>query len=346
MKYIDTVSDKLKEYYSILSPEWPDWLDEYIYTSKLQQQAYVSCTCGKKYAKMFNFIGEYSSLEHSVAVALIIWNFTKDKKQTLSGLFHDIATPAFKHCVDFLNGDYMNQESTEDLTTYFIKNSEDIMALLNRDGIKLEEVCDYHMYPIADNDTPFLSSDRLEYSMSNGAILYGGCTLEDVREMYNDIEVQHDENGVIELGFKTQAIAEKFVEITSKLSIQYRDDETRYYMQFVADLFKRLSNVLSKQDLYILKEYEVVDKIKESEYADIWNLVADAEKILTSLEEPTDYYFVHHGAKIRYIDPLVNGERISKISEKANKDINDNLAYDMESKYLYLKFNFPTKPTV
>ena len=62
----------------------------------------------------------FSSLDHSIAVALIIWHFTHDKKQTLSGLFHDIATPVFKHCVDFFNGDYMTQESTEDLTTKII----------------------------------------------------------------------------------------------------------------------------------------------------------------------------------------------------------------------------------
>ena len=85
----------------------------------------------------------YSSLDHSVAVALIIWNFTNDKKQTLAGLFHDIATPAFKHAIDFMNGDYEKQESTEELTTQIIANSKEIMELLNRDNIKIDEVNDY-----------------------------------------------------------------------------------------------------------------------------------------------------------------------------------------------------------
>ena len=34
-------------------------------------------------------------------------------------------------------------------------------------NIKLEEINDYHKYPIADNNTPQLSADRLEYSLSN-----------------------------------------------------------------------------------------------------------------------------------------------------------------------------------
>ena len=134
-------SKLIKDYFNILSPEYPEWLNEYIETERMQKQQYISVTCGKVYSKLFN-INNYSSLDHSIAVALIIWNFTHDKKQTLSGLFHDIATPAFKHCVDFLNGDYMNQESTEELTKTLIEASKDIMKLLEGDNIKVEEVCD------------------------------------------------------------------------------------------------------------------------------------------------------------------------------------------------------------
>ncbi len=42
------------------------------------------------------------------------------------------------------------------------------MNLLTRDNIRVEEVLDYHIYPIADNDTPKLSADRLEYALSGG----------------------------------------------------------------------------------------------------------------------------------------------------------------------------------
>ena len=143
-------------------------------------------------------------MDHSVAVALIVWHFTHDKKQTLSGLFHDIATPAFKHCVDFLNGDYMTQESTEDLTTNIIKNSKEIMKLLDRDNIDVSEIDNYHMYPIADNDTPKLSADRLEYSLSNALFTYELLDLDAIAKIYNDIEIEKNEEGEVELGFKTK----------------------------------------------------------------------------------------------------------------------------------------------
>ena len=69
----------------------PEFLLDYINTPEMQKQAGISVSCGTIYSKMYNQMW-YSSLDHSVAVALIIWNFTHDKKQTLSGLFHDIAT--------------------------------------------------------------------------------------------------------------------------------------------------------------------------------------------------------------------------------------------------------------
>ena len=67
-----------------------------------------------------------------------------------------------------MNGDSLTQESTEEKTTDFIKNSIEIMTLLKRDGIKLEEVKDYKIYPLADNETPRLSADRFEYTFSSG----------------------------------------------------------------------------------------------------------------------------------------------------------------------------------
>ena len=167
-KYFESLNDEVKEYFSILSPEFPTWLLDCINTPEMKRISKISLSCGTDYSKCFDIKYWYSNLEYSIGVALIIWNFTHDKKQTLAGLFHDIATPAFKHCIDFMNGDSENQESTEERTTEIIKNSQEIMALLDRDGIKLKEVNDYKIYPLADNDTPKLSADRFEYTFSSG----------------------------------------------------------------------------------------------------------------------------------------------------------------------------------
>lgn len=340
-KYYDNVSKEIKDYFKILEPDFPEWLNEYIDTKELLAQQYISVTCGTIYSDLFESNFFFSSLDHSVAVALIVWHFTHDKKQTLSGLFHDIATPVFKHCVDFLNGDYMTQESTEDLTTELIKNSKEIMTLLKRDKINIEEVDNYHLYPIADNDTPKLSADRLEYSLSNALFTYKLLDFERIKEIYNDLDIQSNEEHEIELGFRTKKIARNFVKVTSRLSVIYREDRTRYSMQLLADILKRLSNEnkISKKDLYELKESDVISIIENSKYNNIFNIWKNAKKVKISKEEPKDVYYVHHGAKVRYIDPLFNGKRISKCCKIANKFIEDNLAYDMNN-YVYLDFNF------
>ena len=341
MNYIDKIDNRIKQYFNILENEYPEWLNDYINTEALLKQQYISVTCGTIYSELFESDFFYSSLDHSIAVALIIWHFTHDKKQTLSGLFHDIATPVFKHSVDFLNGDYMTQESTEDLTTTIISNSKDIMKLLERDNIKISEIDDYHIYPIADNDTPKLSSDRLEYSLSNALFTYNLATEEEIKELYEDLEVQKNEDNIDEISFKPKKLARKFVKLTSRLSVIYREDRTRYSMQLLADIVKRLNEdkLLTLEDLYNLKESDVIKMIENHECRDIFNKWRKAKKVKTSVEKPKNVYYVHHGAKIRYINPLVNGERISDICKIAKNMIDKNLSYDM-TKYVYLDFNF------
>ena len=327
-KYFENLNEKIKEYFKILSPEIPEFLEEYIETKEMQKQAGISVSCGTYYSKLFPEITLwYSSLDHSVAVALIIWNFTKNKKQTLSGLFHDIATPAFKHTIDFLNGDYEKQESTEELTTKIISNSKQIMQLLDRDGIKIEEVNDYHRYPIADNDTPRLSSDRLEYTLSNGlGVRKKLWDLEEVREIYQNIEVQKNEDGIEELGFKDISIAEKFIENMSTLSISYMDSKTKLSMQFLADIIKKMynQNLIKQNDLYNLSEKEIIQKIENCKYDNISESFKKWKKT-TKIYESENYqenkYCKSIRTKIRYINPLINDNgkytRIDKISTKA-----------------------------
>ena len=351
-KYLEKINPIIRKYYSILSLDFPEFLIDYIETPRMQKQDRISCSCGTYYSKMFNIDLWYSSLEHSIAVALVIWHFTHDKKQTLSGLFHDISTPAFKHCIDFMNKDYETQESTENLTKTMIQESKEIMELLKRDNISIDEVADYHIYPIADNDTPMLSADRLEYTLSNGlGQVKKIWDLDEIDKIYSNIIVIEKENKEKEMCFKDLEIAERFVEVMSELSILYMNDRRRFGMQFLADIMKRMSNlgIIKVPDLYELSEKEIIDMIRNckdyniSECFKIWEEGLDVK---SSIEEPKDKYSIKIKAKIRYIDPLVqtnNGyERISKISKKAKECIDTCLNYTFD-RYVYMDFNFNDK---
>ena len=113
-----------------------------------------------------------------------------------------MATPAFAHVVDFLHGDHLRQESTEARTAELIGRSPELQALLAEYGLTTEDVADYHRYPIADNDSPQLSADRLEYTLGN-LRGYGFADGDTVRAFYEDLTIWQDEAGRPELAFRT-----------------------------------------------------------------------------------------------------------------------------------------------
>ena len=325
-EYFENLNETIKEYFKVLSDEIPNFLYDYINTSAMKRIGKIGCGCGTEYTKIFNNKFFYSNLEHSIGVALIIWNFTRDKKQTIAGLFHDISTPVFKHCIDFMNGDHETQESTEELTTYMIKNSKEIMELLERDNIKINEVDNYHIYPIADNNTPKLSADRLEYTFSNGLYFKEVWDIKRIKEIYSNIEIQINEEGIQELGFKDKNIAEKFIDGASKLWPLWVSNEDKLVMQFLADIVKKMfeENLLTKKDLYTLSEKEVIDKIENctnERISKCFKLFRNSTKILESDSPIFDKYCVSITAKRRYIVPLVKYanyyKRVNEISDFA-----------------------------
>jgi len=352
-KYLESLNNnEIKEYLQILSPEFPEWLLEYIYTPEMIRLDGIGMSCGTFYTKVYNDKYFYSALTHSVAVALIIWNFTHDKKQTLAGLFHDIATPVFKHCIDFMNGDSEHQETTEERTEQIIKDSNEIMALLNRDNIKIEEISDYHIYPIADNDTPNLSADRFEYTLSGGLYQIRVFEIEDIKKYYNNITVLKNENGIDELGFKDVKICENFIHDISRLWPRWVEDEDRLCMQFVADIVKSMytKKYLTIDDLYTSSEKEILELIKNCNDNYIKNAFinfqnATPNSVYKSDVPTTNNYCTSVKGKKRYIIPLVTFEnknyRINEISSNANLDITSFLNMKLHK---YIGFNFEFQP--
>lgn len=347
-EYYDKLDNLRKDYFKVLSPEFPEWLFDYIDTKEMQRLSGISMLCGTDYSKIYDYISFNSTLDHSVGVALMIWNFTKDKKQTLAGLFHDIATPTFKHCIDFMNGDSEHQESTEERTELIIRNSSKIMSLLKRDGIEISEICDYHIYPIADNDTPRLSADRFEYTFSNGLFLYGAWSLEEIKRFYQDIVVLKNEDDIDELGFKTVEICKDFLLSILPVFANYDSDANRTVMQFYADIVKSLNvkGFISIDDLYQMSEADVNnliltcgDEYLKEAFVNFQNATS-----VFGCEEPVEgKYCISVKGKKRYIVPLVehNGVivRINDIDDVCKSAVEDYKKLK-RSKYTGFEFQF------
>lgn len=333
MKY-----DIAKEYYElfwIFSQDYPEFLHEFLEAKSLKRLAFIGQNCGTEYTKFFNYSFPANRLWHSIWVALIIWNFTHDKKQTLAGLFHDISNSVFSHVWDYLLWDAETQQAAELYVTDILKNDEKITELLEKYHISIEEINDYAMYPIADNPWPQLSSDRLEYTLDWGIYLWYK-TFAEVKKMYDDIVILKNEKGEQELGFQTKSIALEFAKLSLlNDSSCFSSFESHISMSFLSEIL-RVSiqeKIVSFSQLYNIWEADFIQKIytsKNQKVIQMWEFFIKMEKYELFKKEPqTSKYYVYSKTKKRYIDPLVQTidgvKRISQIYEDFQKKVDAHL---------------------
>ncbi len=324
---MDDRGNKMKDFYKIYSKDIPEFLLEFASTKEMQRLKGVGMNCGCEYTSfsIFKSGTQYSRYIHSLGVALIVWNFTKDKAKSVAGLLHDISTPVFAHTIDFLNNDHEKQESTEAETKRTIEESNEIMYLLNKYSLNLNEVADYHIYPVADNDSPKLSADRLEYSLGN-MYNYGFCSMKEIIKYYNNLVVGKNEYDETELMFKDVSVAVEFTKNVLKNSRVYFGDEDRFAMQKLADLLKVAigTKVLNKEDLYKTEDTVISKLISIENTKALWNEFNEYSTVKTSVEKPTDTSWIKVSSKKRFIDPFVKDRgRVSKLSKGVLKEIEE-----------------------
>ncbi len=357
----------ISEYFEILCPhsDYPDFLDRYIELPVMQRLAGVGLLCGTDWTTLYKNRFYYSRLDHSKGVALIVWHFTHDKAQTIAGLLHDISTPVFSHVSDFRKGDALTQTATEEPTARIIRGDEALGKLLAEDGLTPEQVEDYHIYPIADNEIPQLSADRLEYMFPSGMALDGSWTMDEIRLCYNDLTILKNEEGADELGFRTLEVAELYCEHFCMIGHILQLNENKLTLHMLGQIMNMAekAGVLKEEDFMTLSEKEVMKRL------DTINTVVECPRsgcietsvlfrlyktfrTMTCIEHTDaplnekEYFCVNLKVKQRYINPLVksavvstcsstvllcsstvNAVRLSDLSEKARRIIDDFKTY-------------------
>ena len=253
----------IKKYHAILSPDYPKFLDRYLELPSLKRLAGVGLLCGTDWTKLYKNRFYYSRLDHSVGVALIIWHFTRDKAQTLAGLFHDISTPVFSHVSDFRKGDALTQTATEQDTKSLLHNDSELAELLAKDGLTAADIDDYHRYPVADNEIPQLSADRLEYMFPSGMALDGSWDLASIKTAYDDITVLKNEDGIDELGFKTLEIAEDYCRRFCMIGHILQLNENKLTLHMLGQIMNKAVElgVLNDSDFMTKSEREIMDTL-------------------------------------------------------------------------------------
>lgn len=286
----------------------PEELLAFAGTKPMQRLLHVGMNCGCEYTAcpLYKTAQPYSRYLHSLGAAAIVWHFTSNTAQSLSALFHDIATPVFAHVVDFLNGDHLRQESTEAPTHEILTGDAEIQALLTGLGLTTADVDDYHRYPIADNDSPRLSSDRLEYTLGNAYRTFG-VPLDTVSAVYQNLTVAEAEDGAPELAFRDLAAAQVFSSWSLRQSYWFVSDDDRFFMQALADLlrFALQKGAFCYEDLW-QTEPDVIAKLDRSPACrEYWRMFRRITGTASGSTPPEGVYAVRIRAKKRHINPLV-----------------------------------------
>ena len=355
MTYIDKLNSELKEYLFILSNKNKDTFnylkyefDKYIKAKSLNRLKGVGMFCGVDYQKIPGFDCKYwySRLDHSISCAYMTYNFTNDYTQSISALFHDMGTPAFSHCVDFMLNDAINQESSEKNIHDVISMDNELLKCLNNDKINIDDVVNLEKYTIVENKKPKLCVDRLDGIFSTGLIWQRFWNLSDIEEIYKYINVSKNEYLENEISFSNLKSAEKFYKGAYNYSIGLQKNNDKISMKYMGDLLSKAidNNIFSKEELYILTEKHVIRKILNcnvDEVKKMWDIFTKLDKVYNSDIFIEDKYCISLESKKRYVNPLCNIEnntkRLCDISKESSKLLKKYMKFK-DSKYAYIDY--------
>ena len=331
----------IEKYHAILCPEKTDFLKPYLACPSLQRLKGVGLFCGIDYCSLYHSHQFYSRYDHSVGVALIVYHFTHDINMTLSGLLHDLSTPAFSHVIDFKNKDYLHQVSTEKKNSSMIYADTMLMELLKKNHIDIDKICHHERYPIVDAPIPCLCADRLEYMYATGLFLTDSFTLDSIQTTYQDLSLQN--HIPLEMGFSSYLCAKRFFDGCYQVSSLFQEEGNKLILQLLSDLIDDLleNHGLHESQLFSMSENEILQKmasIKEPNF----------QKKYIAFRQQTKVYTAHQyvencaccislNVKKRYVDPLLNHQRLSKDHIDVYHDIVQLLSLS-SSTYSYLPF--------
>ncbi|MDD4407080.1 MAG: hypothetical protein PHF30_03460 [Bacilli bacterium] len=311
-EYYNNLIPEIKKYFNILASEIPTFLFPYIETNTMLRLKDISFFCGMEYGNKdyYNFKYYVSRLDHSISTSLIVWNFSQDKKQTIIALFHDARTPATSHVIDYLNKDYIIQESTEGGLKDTLLKDKVLLNLLRKDDIQIDDIINFKKYPLIDSKRPKLCADRIDGLFLTSLAWAKNIELDEIKNIYDDFTLNKNEEGISEYNFNNIEHVDKFIELNDKLNELTNSIMDYNSMALCAQLIEYLINkeIITYDDLYILTDHLLFDIINK--YAKVdkdFNNLCDNFKLLKYIE--TDIPEL----KQRNIDPLILTKRYSKI---------------------------------
>ncbi len=287
----------------------PNFLKKYLNSPSLVRLKKVGYFCGMDYASrnVYDFKEKISRFDHSLSVALLIYKFTKNKKMTLAGLFHDVATPCFSHVIDYMNNDYATQESTEEFTEEILKSDKYVLKSLRKDKINIDDIVDFKKYTIVDNKRPKLCADRIDGVILTGSFWAKNIVMEDIKRIVKSLALFQNEDKELELGFNDKETALKVVKVSEEIDVICHSNEDNYMMQLLADMTKYAidNNYFTYKDLFYYNEEEIFRIFESIDNKEFKNNLNKFKNIKLEDIPIIELPFI----KKRDLNPLIMGKR-------------------------------------
>lgn len=291
-------------------PNIPEFLNKYLTLSSLNRLKEVGYFCGMDYASsnIYNFKEYISRYMHSLSTSLLVYYLTKDKRCTLQALFHDISTPVFSHVIDYMNKDYIYQETTEEFTELILKSDKKLLEYLDLDKIPLDNLVNFKFSTIVDSPRPKMCADRLDGIILNGSYWTKTLNEKDIFNIIKSTELYINEESIPEIGFNNITAYNKVVETNDLTNIEMHSNYDNYMMELLANITRYLINkeYIKYEDLYFLTEnkiFKLINSIEDKElkeYIFLFKNIKKEEIPLVKQEE----------IKERKLKPLLNGKRL------------------------------------
>lgn len=331
----------MNDYINIfIDKEYPTFLDKYLSTKTLTRLKNVTQFCGCDYTKLYSPRFKYTRYIHSLVVAHMTWHFTHNKKETIIALFHDAVTPCFAHSIDYVFGDYINQESSEKNIVDIINNDTELKELLKSDNMTLNDFKNFDNYHILENKSPKLCTDRLDGVLHTCYVWLHTHEKEQIKEVYDDIIVLTNEGNLPEIGFKSKNSANKFVEMVFNYAKELQGNTDKFVMKYICEIVKEAVNkkLISYDDLYTKKEDELCE-IFSTNFPS-WKYFVNATAVVKTEYLPKNQFYISFDTKRRNTIPLVKTnkgtKRINEISDDSS-DLYRKLEQYKDSTYAYIE---------
>lgn len=321
----------LVEQYGAMTKELADpRLERYINTKTMQRLKGKGVFCGMDYVNIPKLvpIEYYSRLEHCKNVSYTASSLYRDDKDhgltiALSGLFHDIGVKCFAHANSYKTGDILKQENDERNVKSVLLKDDEIMTYLHEDRINIEDVIDYSKYPVLDKPIPALCLDRLDGGILGTCLFWAHThSFEEIKELWLMAGYLENTNGMcVDLSSERcrnftgeMAISEgegtayfedffKAINIYSSLLLS---KESRYMMEVLGLTLNYYEDkgVIDEHSLFYLSEKELIDRILNSKYRDVWRDITSFDTVNYTNNMDDGLVFISK-PKIRQCNPLI-----------------------------------------